>query len=157
VPRWVQLVMLPLGVLALYAVAQAAGIVLLLFIVAAVIALILNRSSASCAARGCRGPPRSSPSTSPLRAAAGARLRAGAAGLRPGDGVRPRVPGLIDDTSATLDDIPRFFDDNGIDVQIKAGPTARWPRCRRASCPAAARSSPSPASCCGGSSSCRST
>ena len=43
-PRWVQLVMLPLGVLALYAVAQAAGIVLLLFIVAAVIALILNLS-----------------------------------------------------------------------------------------------------------------
>src|SRR3954465_14304728 len=42
VPRWVQLVMLPLGVLALYAIAQAAGIVLLLFIVAGVIALILN-------------------------------------------------------------------------------------------------------------------
>src|SRR3954447_5963391 len=37
VPRWVQLVMLPLGVLALYAIAQAAGNVLLLFIVAGVI------------------------------------------------------------------------------------------------------------------------
>src|ERR1044072_2503666 len=42
VARWVQLVMLPLGVLALYALAKAAGVVLLLFIVAAVVALILN-------------------------------------------------------------------------------------------------------------------
>src|SRR5947208_8993355 len=42
VARWVQLVLLPLGVLALYALAQAAGVVLLLFVVAGVIALILN-------------------------------------------------------------------------------------------------------------------
>lgn len=42
VPRWVQLVMLPLALLALWALARAAGKVVLLFIVAAVIALILN-------------------------------------------------------------------------------------------------------------------
>ncbi len=42
VPRWVQLVLLPLALLALWALAKAAGKVLLLFIVAAVIALILN-------------------------------------------------------------------------------------------------------------------
>jgi predicted PurR-regulated permease PerM len=42
VPRWVQLVMLPLSVLALWALARAAGKVLLLFIVAGLIALILN-------------------------------------------------------------------------------------------------------------------
>jgi predicted PurR-regulated permease PerM len=42
VPRWVQLVLLPLSVLALYALAKAAGKVLVLFIVAALIALILN-------------------------------------------------------------------------------------------------------------------
>jgi predicted PurR-regulated permease PerM len=42
VPRWVQLVVLPLALLALYALARAAGKVLLLFIVAGVIALILN-------------------------------------------------------------------------------------------------------------------
>ena len=41
VPRWIQLVTLPLAALALYAVAKAAGIVLLLFITAAVTALIL--------------------------------------------------------------------------------------------------------------------
>lgn len=42
VPRWVQLVLLPLSLLALWAVAKAAGKVLVIFIVAAVIALILN-------------------------------------------------------------------------------------------------------------------
>jgi putative heme transporter len=42
VPRWVQLVVLPLALLFLWALAKAAGKVLLLFIVAAVIALILN-------------------------------------------------------------------------------------------------------------------
>jgi predicted PurR-regulated permease PerM len=42
VPRWIQLVLLPLAVLALWALAKAAGKVLLIFIVAGVIALILN-------------------------------------------------------------------------------------------------------------------
>ena len=42
VPRWVQLVLLPLSILAVWAVAKAAGKVLVIFIVAAVIALILN-------------------------------------------------------------------------------------------------------------------
>jgi predicted PurR-regulated permease PerM len=42
VPRWVQIVLLPLAVLAFYALAKASGPVLLIFIVAGVIALILN-------------------------------------------------------------------------------------------------------------------
>lgn len=42
VPRWVQLVVLPLSLLALWALARAAGKVLVIFVVAAVIALILN-------------------------------------------------------------------------------------------------------------------
>jgi predicted PurR-regulated permease PerM len=42
VPRWVQLVLLPLTLLALWELAKAAGKVLLIFVVAAVIALILN-------------------------------------------------------------------------------------------------------------------
>jgi len=42
VPRWVQLVLLPLSVLALWVIAKAAGKVLVIFIVAALIALILN-------------------------------------------------------------------------------------------------------------------
>jgi predicted PurR-regulated permease PerM len=42
VPRWVQLVLLPLALLAAWAIAKAAGKVLLIFIVAGLIALILN-------------------------------------------------------------------------------------------------------------------
>lgn len=42
VPRWVQLVLLPIALLALWALARASGKVLLIFVVAAVIALILN-------------------------------------------------------------------------------------------------------------------
>jgi predicted PurR-regulated permease PerM len=42
VPRWVQLVLLPLALLGLWALARASGKVLLIFVVAAVIALILN-------------------------------------------------------------------------------------------------------------------
>src|SRR3712207_5981741 len=42
VPRWVQMVALPLAVLGLYELFRAAGPVLLLFIVASLIALLLN-------------------------------------------------------------------------------------------------------------------
>jgi predicted PurR-regulated permease PerM len=42
VPRWVQLVALPLALLAAWALARAAGKVLVVFVVAALIALILN-------------------------------------------------------------------------------------------------------------------
>ncbi len=42
VPRWVQLVLLPLTLLALWALAKAAGKVVLIFIIAGVIALVLN-------------------------------------------------------------------------------------------------------------------
>jgi predicted PurR-regulated permease PerM len=42
VPRWMQLVLLPLALLAVWALVTAAGKVLLVFIIAAVIALILN-------------------------------------------------------------------------------------------------------------------
>jgi predicted PurR-regulated permease PerM len=42
VPRWIQLVLLPLGVLGLWALARAAGTVLLILLAAATIALILN-------------------------------------------------------------------------------------------------------------------
>ncbi len=42
VPRWIQLVMLPLGLLGLWALARAAGTVLLILLAATTVALILN-------------------------------------------------------------------------------------------------------------------
>lgn len=42
VPRWVQLVLLPLSLIALWAILQAAGKVLVIFIIASLIGLVLN-------------------------------------------------------------------------------------------------------------------
>jgi predicted PurR-regulated permease PerM len=120
VPRWVQLVMLPLGVLALYALAQAAGVVLLLFVVAAVVALILNplvkllqrarlpRTLAVIAvyavfftALPVTGFLLSSPVSDQATSFAN------------------DVPGLVDGASRSLDDLQRFLHQKGIQVQIK--------------------------------------
>jgi predicted PurR-regulated permease PerM len=42
IPRWIQLVLLPLGILGLWALARAAGTVFLILLIASVVALILN-------------------------------------------------------------------------------------------------------------------
>ena len=120
VARWVQLVMLPLAVLALYALASAAGVVLLLFIVAAVIALILNPLVVLLQR------------THAPRTVAVIAVYLAFFALLPFFGFLAAgpvadqasafandVPGLVDDTSAMLDDAQRFFDDNAINVQIK--------------------------------------
>jgi predicted PurR-regulated permease PerM len=54
VPRWVQLVLLPIAILALWELAKAAGKVLYVFIVAALIALILNPAVSFVQRRGLR-------------------------------------------------------------------------------------------------------
>ena len=42
VPRWIQLVLLPLAIIAAWEILRAAGPVLLLFVIAGLIALLLN-------------------------------------------------------------------------------------------------------------------
>ncbi len=120
VARWVQLVMLPLGVLALYALAHAAGVVLLLFIVAAVVALILNPLVAFVQRARL-------PRTLAVIAVYAVFFTAiPLAGFLLSGPVSDQatsfaqdVPGLVDDASASLDDVQEFFDDRGVDVQIK--------------------------------------
>ena len=120
VARWVQLVMLPLAVLALYALANAAGVVLLLFIVAAVIALILNPLVAFVGRAHV-------PNTVAVLVVYLAFftllpflgfLVAGPVADQ-ATSFANDVPGLVDDASAMLDDVQEFFDDQGINVQIK--------------------------------------
>jgi predicted PurR-regulated permease PerM len=107
-------------VLALYALAHAAGIVLLLFIVAAVIALILNPLVVLL--QRTRAP----------RTLAVIAVYLAFFTLLPFIGflaagpvsdqatsLANDVPGLVENTSALLDDVQRFFDDNGVNVQIK--------------------------------------
>jgi predicted PurR-regulated permease PerM len=121
VPRWVQLVLLPLGVLGLYTVARAAGTVLLLFIVAGVIALILNPMVVFVQRAHL---PRTA---AVLVVYLGFFTTLTGAGFLLANPIADQassfaddVPGLVDDAEHGLDDVQTFFDDNGINVQIKA-------------------------------------
>ena len=120
VPRWVQLVMLPLAVLALYALAHAAGVVLLLFIVAAVIALILNPLVVLLQRTRA---PRTLAVVAVFLAFFTLLPFLGFLAAGPisdqATAFANDVPGLVEDTSALLDDVQEFFDDNGVNVQIK--------------------------------------
>lgn len=122
VPRWVQLVMLPIGVLALYTVARAAGTVLLLFIVAGVIALILN-PVVTFVERRARLPR----TAAVICVYLAFFITLVGAGFLAADPVADQattfaddVPALIDDAELALDDVQRWFDDNNINVQIKS-------------------------------------
>lgn len=132
VPRWIQAVALSLGLLALYALARAADTAVLVFLVASVIALILNpvvkRLERPLGSRGVRLP----------RGVAVAAVYVGFVLVLAGAGallanpvvdqvqqLQRDVPDLIDSANASLDDVQRWFDDQGIDVEIKAqGETA---------------------------------
>jgi predicted PurR-regulated permease PerM len=126
VPRWVQLVMLPLSVLALYVAARAAGTVLLVFVVAAVIALILN-PVVSFVHRG--RVPRSLAVIAVYLAFFTTLVGAGFLLAGPiADQARSfqrDVPDLVAHANDALHDVQVFFDDNGIDVEIeRQGETA---------------------------------
>ena len=120
VARWVQLVMLPLAVLALYALAHAAGVVLLLFIVAAVVALILNPLVALVQRARL---PRTLAVIAVYAVFFTALPVTGFALSGPvsdqATSFARDVPGLVDEASSSLDDVQKFFDDKGVDVQIK--------------------------------------
>ena len=126
VPRWVQLVTLPLAVLGLWALARAAGVVLLVFIVAAVIALILNPMVAVLQrARLPRG----------LAVAfvyVGFFVLLAVVGIVLSNPVADQVrafqqdvPELVREANGSLGELQDTFDREGIDVQIEAqGQTA---------------------------------
>jgi len=119
VPRWVQLVALPLAVLGLYQLLRAAGSVLLLFIVAGLIALLLNPFVTLIRRRGL---PRG---LSVLIVFVLLIIVLGGLGALVSSPVADQVsaiqrdvPQYVDDANAALADVQEFFDDNGINVQI---------------------------------------
>jgi putative heme transporter len=119
VPRWVQLVALPLGVLFLWAVLRAAGPVLLLFIIGALVALLLNPFVMVLRRAGI---PRGIAVLLVMLAVVSVLVTIGVALSNPiSDQVstfRDNVPEYIDDANATLADVQEWLNDNGIDVQI---------------------------------------
>jgi predicted PurR-regulated permease PerM len=126
VPRWVQLVLLPLSIVALYVVARAAGTVLLVFVIAAVIALILNPIVSFVQRTRL---PRSLVVIAVYVAFFTTLIGAGFLLSGPvADQARSfqrDVPDLVDRANEALHDVQVFFDDNGVDVQIeRQGETA---------------------------------
>ena len=107
VPRWVQAVVLPLALLGAYGLLRAAGPVALVFIVAALVALLLNPFVAMLqrARRPARARGGSASSSRSGR-------RAGVVGALLADPVADQasqfsdsVPGLVDDANAELADL----------------------------------------------------
>jgi predicted PurR-regulated permease PerM len=127
VPRWVQLVMLPLSILALFALARAAGTVLLVFAVAAVLALILTPM-----VHGLQRRLRFPRGLAVLTVYLGLLVAFAGVGFLLANPVADQaqkfgrdVPRIIDDANASLHDVQQYFDDHGINVELeKQGETA---------------------------------
>jgi putative heme transporter len=119
IPRWVQLVMLPLAVLGLWVVLSAAGPVLLLFIIGGLVALLLNPFVMLLRRLHV---PRGIAALIVMLGVVAAVTGMGFLLANPvSDQVsafRDNVPEIIDDANASLADVQEWLDDNGIDVQI---------------------------------------
>jgi predicted PurR-regulated permease PerM len=119
VPRWIQAVVLPLAIVGAYLLVKAAGPVALIFVVAALIALLLNPFVVMLQrARFPRGL-----AVLCVYLALIVVLASIVAVLAQpiGDQVSKfsdAVPGIVDDANAELSDLQGWLDDNGIDVQV---------------------------------------
>lgn len=126
VPRWVQLVALPLAVVGLYELLRAAGAVLLLFVIAALLALLLNPFVGLVRRTGL---PRGLSVLVVLLllglTLTGVGILVSAPISDQVSSIQGNVPDYVDDANATLADVQEFFDDQGIDVEItQQGETA---------------------------------
>src|SRR3954452_16488816 len=126
VPRWIQLVVLPLALLGAWAVARAAGPVLLLFIIASLIALLLNPFVELLRrAHFPRGAAVASVFLALVMGLVGLGLLLADPIANQVSGFRDSVPGIVDDANGTLADFQGWLDRNGIDLQVsKPGSTA---------------------------------
>ncbi|HEX6390954.1 MAG TPA: AI-2E family transporter [Solirubrobacteraceae bacterium] len=119
VPRWVQLVMLPLAVVGLWGVLRAAGAVMLLFIIGALVALLLNPFVTLLRrARVPRGIAVLIVMLGVVMAVTGIGFLLANPVSEQVDAFRDNVPEIVDDANASLADVQAWLDDNGINVQI---------------------------------------
>jgi predicted PurR-regulated permease PerM len=120
IPRWVQLVILPLGVLAVWTLASAAGNVLMLFVVAGVVALILNPLVAFLQRHRVRR------GLAVLCVYLGFFLTLGGVGVLLATPVSNQaqkfqkdVPNIVRSANNSLADLQDYFDRKGIKIHIK--------------------------------------
>jgi predicted PurR-regulated permease PerM len=126
VPRWVQLVMLPLAVVGLWGVLRAAGAVILLFIIGALVALLLNPFVMLLRRAGVpRGIAVLIVMLGVVMAVTGLGFLLANPVSEQVDAFRDNVPEIVDNANASLADVQSWLDDNGINVQIaEEGQTA---------------------------------
>jgi predicted PurR-regulated permease PerM len=126
VPRWIQAVVLPLAILGIYLLLKAAGPVALIFIVAGLVALLLNPFVAMLQrAHFPRG-------LAVLCVFLALFVVVGGIGAVLAEPVGDQaskfsraVPGIVDDANAELADLQDWLDDKGIDVEVaRQGETA---------------------------------
>ena len=126
VPRWVQLVLLPLVLIGIWVVAKAAGKVLVIFIVAALIALILNPAVAFVQRRRMpRGAAVLAVYVAFFVVLAGLGLLLANPISNQVESFSKSVPHLIDQANESLAELQETANENGIHVHfIKQGHTA---------------------------------
>jgi len=120
VPRWIQAIVLPLAIVGAYLLIKAAGPVALIFIVAALAALLLNPFVVMLQRRG-RFPRGLAVLCVYLTLIIAVTGLIALLAEPIGDQVSTfsdSVPGIVDDANTQLLDLQEWLDDNGIDVQI---------------------------------------
>src|SRR4051794_1946941 len=120
IPRWVQLVTLPLAIVGLVALLRAAGAIVLVFMIAALIALLLNPFITVLRRRGVpRGLAVLITWLCLLLVVVGIAVLLANPIADQVSTFRDSVPGLVDDATHSLDDLQAWLDRNGVDVQIQ--------------------------------------
>src|SRR5215211_896818 len=126
VPRWIQAVVLPLAIVGAFLLLRAAGPVALIFVVAALVALLLNPFVVMLQrAHVPRG-------LAVLCVFVGLFAVLGAIGAVLADPIGDQasrfsraVPGVVDDANAQLAELQEWLDDKGVDVEVaRQGETA---------------------------------
>jgi predicted PurR-regulated permease PerM len=126
VPRWIQLVLLPLALLAAWVLARAAGKLFLIFVVAAVIALILNPAVALLQR------PRLPRGLAVLGVYLAFFLALTGIGFLLANPISNQVrsfthtlPHLVDEANRTIEEVQTYLDNHGVHVHlVKQGKTA---------------------------------
>jgi predicted PurR-regulated permease PerM len=120
VPRWVQMVLLPVAIAAAYLFLHAAGRILLLFVIAGLIALLLNPFVALLQKlRIPRGAAVGIVMVSMLSILVGLGFLLANPISDQVSSFQRDVPGYVDDANSELADLQAWLDRKGIDLQVK--------------------------------------
>jgi predicted PurR-regulated permease PerM len=120
VPRWVQLVTLPLAIVGVVALLEAAGPIVLLFTIAALIALLLNPFVTLLRRLGVpRGVAVLITWLGLVLVVVGVAILLATPIADQVTKFRDSVPGLVDDATHSLDNLQAWLDRNGVQVQIQ--------------------------------------